>query len=117
MQRAEHDVTALTQGICQLLIDPANFGLAGQKYQQAPTFIVECIQNGLHHSGFDELARHKRPPPTHRHREHAAFAAHHRGITEQTGQSFTFQRGGHQQDFQWLFITKQFAAIEAQGQR
>lgn len=117
MQRAQQHIAALTEGIRQLLMDPANLRLPRQEHQHAAGFVVQGFKNGLHQPRLDKFPRLERPPPAHLHRVHAPFTAQDRRVVEQPRQAFTFKGGGHQQDFQRLFIAKQLAAIEAQGQR
>ncbi|MNI46797.1 hypothetical protein D3C73_1012790 [compost metagenome] len=91
--------------------------LPGQEHQQTAGFIIERFEDGLHHTRLDELPWLERPPPSHRHRKHAPFAAQDRSVIEQPCQALAFESGRHQQDLQWLLVTKQLPTIEAQGQR
>ncbi|CRM08149.1 hypothetical protein [Pseudomonas sp. 58 R 3] len=116
MQRAQQHIRAITQGVGQLLIDPANLGLPGQKHQNAARLVLHRVEDGLHHARLDKLTGLVRPPPAHLHREHAPFAAQDRRVVQQTRQALAFEGGGHQQDFQRLLVAKQLAAVEAQGQ-
>ncbi len=115
VQWTEQHIATLAQGLGQLLMDPADLGLPGQEHQDAAGFIPQCIQYGLHQPRLDELAGLERPAPTHRHREHAAFAAQDRRVVQQPGQALTFQGGGHQQDLQWLVFAKQLPTVETPG--
>ncbi|CRM08189.1 hypothetical protein [Pseudomonas sp. 24 E 13] len=78
---------------------------------------MQGFENSLHHPWLDKFPGLVGPAPAHLHREHAPFAAQDRCVIQQAGEALAFEGGGHQQDFQRLLITKQLAAIEAQGQR
>ncbi|MNX62926.1 hypothetical protein D3C86_939070 [compost metagenome] len=95
----------------------SDFRLPRQEHQHTAGFVVQGFKNGLYQARLDEFTGLERSAPAHRHREHAPFAAQDRRVVEQPGQAFAFERGGHQEDFQRLIVTEQFAAIEAQGQR
>ena len=117
MQWAQQHLMAIAQGVDQLLMDSTNLRLPRQEHQHAAGFVVQGVENGLHHARLDKFTGLVRAPPAHLHREHAPFAAQDRRVVQQTGQALAFKGGGHQQDFQRLLVAKQLAAIQAQGQR
>ncbi|VVO27028.1 hypothetical protein PS708_04679 [Pseudomonas fluorescens] len=117
MQRAQHHIRALAEGVSQLLVDPANLRLPRQEHQHAAGFVLQGVENSLHHTRFDEFTGLVGAAPAHLHREHAPFAAQDWRVVQQPGQAFAFEGGRHQQDFQRLIIAKEFAAVQAQGQR
>ncbi|MNN32630.1 hypothetical protein D3C81_1463540 [compost metagenome] len=116
MQRAEQDLRVIAQRIGELLMHATDLGLSRQEHQHAAGLVVQGFEDGLHQARLDEFTGLERPAPAHRHRVHAPFAAQDRRVVEQPGQAFAFKRGGHQENFQRLIVTEQFATIEAQGQ-
>ena len=82
MQRAEQHLRVVAQRIGQLLMHASNFRLSGQEHQHAAGLIVQGFENGLHQPWLDEFTRLEWPPPTHRHRVHAPFAAQDRRIVQ-----------------------------------
>ncbi len=120
MQWAEQNVVAPCQDLAQLLGHPANLRLPGQEHQQAAGLVGQRLLDGLQHPGFDPLASLERRPPADIHREHATFAAQHRGIAQQAGQALALQRGGHQQHLErrlaGVLRTEHGASVERQRQ-
>ncbi|MNJ33844.1 hypothetical protein D3C77_285340 [compost metagenome] len=116
VQGAQQNVLTLTQCLLQRLVHPADFGLTGQKHQQAARLIGDGLQYAIDHPWLDVLARLERPAPAYIDRVHAPFTADHRRLIEQARQAFAFEGCRHQQNLQRRLITQQLTAIEAQGQ-
>jgi hypothetical protein len=55
MQRAEQHIAAITERVCQLLVDPADLRLARQEHQHAAGFVMQSVEDGLHQARLDEF--------------------------------------------------------------
>ncbi len=115
VQRTEHYLASICQLLGQQIVHTTYLSLPRQEHQHAARLLIQRLHHRLHDPRFNAFTRLERSSPALHDRKHAALAAHHRCVIQQSRQPRAFQRGGHEQQLE-RFIAQQNARIEGQRQ-